>query len=376
MQPTAVLRVRKAPILFFLVCSALTFPRSVVNADEGPIWRMVEGPDLGGSFWGVSALSGHDAWAVGYQADRSALTAHWDGAQWSIVPSAQKGPGVNILTSVASMSSTDVWAVGAYYPAATLVGRTLIEHWNGTTWTVLPSPNDGSGDQQLRDVVALAKNDVWAVGVATRCASCPTRTLVEHWDGNQWTLVPTIKLGTPAGLLGLAAKSVDRLWAVGYAGAASLVERWNGRRWRLVESPNDRSGRNQLWSATVVPGSRQVWAVGLTVDDTDGPDPNLRPLIERWHPKRARWSIVSSPDPGDGSEGALLSIASASRRGLWSVGYSVDSTGSHALRVHRGMSGWNVVPGPAGGRLIDMASVPGTSQLWAVGDATIEHCCS
>jgi hypothetical protein len=58
-----------------------------------------------------------------------------------------------------------MWAVGSFSVAAgtTVQGRTLVEHWNGSAWSVVPSPNVGGNDNLLNGVGAAA-GDVWAVG--------------------------------------------------------------------------------------------------------------------------------------------------------------------------------------------------------------------
>ena len=40
---------------------------------------------------------------------------------------------------------------------------TLTEHWNGTAWSVVASPNAGTINS-LQSVAAVSANDVWAVG--------------------------------------------------------------------------------------------------------------------------------------------------------------------------------------------------------------------
>src|SRR5438045_4037787 len=51
------------------------------------------------------------------------------------------------------------------------------------TWSVVPGPAAGTVDPELRAVTAVSANDVWAVGYQDG------QTLVEHWDGNLWTVV-------------------------------------------------------------------------------------------------------------------------------------------------------------------------------------------
>jgi hypothetical protein len=91
-------------------------------------------------------------------------------------------------------------------------------HWDGSAWSVIPSPNAGPAafSSQLTAVTAVASNDVWAVGFTTD-------TLVEHWDGNHWGIVPSQSGG---GLWGVAAVNARDLWAVGAGNGQPLVERY------------------------------------------------------------------------------------------------------------------------------------------------------
>ena len=67
------------------------------------------------------------------------------------------------LTSVAPLSADDAWAAGVYLDDADLEAKTLVEHWNGSEWTVVPTPNPYPADG-LYGIAAVSANDVWAVG--------------------------------------------------------------------------------------------------------------------------------------------------------------------------------------------------------------------
>ena len=80
----------------------------------------------------------------------------------------------------------NIWAVGMTNPTHCGHGpqcQTLIEHWNGTRWKVIPSPDPPSGYLNILDAAsAVSRADIWAVG-STDYAS----TLVAHWDGTSWS---------------------------------------------------------------------------------------------------------------------------------------------------------------------------------------------
>jgi hypothetical protein len=110
---------------------------------------------------------------------------------------------------VACASSTSCFAVGSYDTA--IVTNTLIEQWDGTTWSVVPSPNPGSSnDNELLSVACPTLSGCIAVGSGHG-------TLVEMWDGTSWSLVasPTPTGATGAGLTGISCPSVLRCFAVG-----------------------------------------------------------------------------------------------------------------------------------------------------------------
>src|SRR2546423_1797517 len=111
-------------------------------------------------------------------------------ADWQIVASPNVGTGANTLLSVAAAADNDVWAVGASYNSELAAYRTLIERWNGVSWSVVGSPNNGSTSWNLLNGVAVvAPNDVWAVGQAAN--GNISKTLVEHWNGRAWKIIPS-----------------------------------------------------------------------------------------------------------------------------------------------------------------------------------------
>ena len=106
------------------------------------------------------------------------MVEHWNGSSWSIVPSPNVGAGNNVLIGVAARSGSDIWAVG-YYDDITgtiPIRHTLWTHWNGAGWSVVPSANVGTGDNWLLGVVAPAgTTSAWAYGVSA------SGTLIQHF---------------------------------------------------------------------------------------------------------------------------------------------------------------------------------------------------
>src|SRR4051794_35686775 len=146
------------------------------------------------------------------------LTEHWDGFQWSVVTSPNPSPEEDYLYSVSAVSPNDVWAVGYYTTKVGGLGynQTFVEHWNGSQISKAPSPNFGLSFNDLYDIAGISRTDVWAVGYYC-CDGSPSRTLIIHWNGSQWTLVSSPSPGQYNNYFqGVAAISTSDVWAAGY----------------------------------------------------------------------------------------------------------------------------------------------------------------
>ncbi len=179
---------------------------------------------------------------------------------WSIVKSPNP-QSTNILTAISALSASDVWAVGydIFYP-----NLSVIEHWNGTKWSLVSSPNPGVYGNGLSGVSAASASDVWAVGNST----------ILHWNGTIWSIV---QANVPGSLVGVSVISANDIWAVGSGVNGTLTEHWNGTVWHVVKSPNVK-GYSSYLSAVAVVNSSDVWAVG----NYDNNDIFYRTLIEHY----------------------------------------------------------------------------------------------
>jgi hypothetical protein len=283
--------------------------RSLIEHWDGTIWSVVTSPNPAGKpdveLNGVDAMSASDAWAVGHSGDPAfaplqTLTEHWNGTNWSIISSPSPGTyNGNDLTAVAAIASNDVWAVGWYQSGPTgQEGGALTMHWDGTSWTVVPNPSKAN----LYAVTAVSSNDVWAVGAQVilhwngtswrsvsfplpACTDTPfavlkgisagsatdiwtvgynqcsyfsgyiDNPLTYHWNGSNWSLVPNA--GNTPYLFGVTVIAANDVWAVGDNGQE---QHWNGATWRSVAAPYpDNGGRFNAVDAT---SASDVWAVG------------------------------------------------------------------------------------------------------------------
>jgi phosphoesterase family protein len=301
-------------------------PVSLTNGNE---WQAVPSPSIGNldnNLAAVSAGSPTNAWAVGdfYESNDPNvlrnLGEHWDGSSWTAYPLPQVGLNENTLLGVSELSEGRTWAVG-YYVNAEYAQRSLVEHWDGSSWQVIPSPNPGGEGDILYGVAAVSDSDVWAVG-GQQDSSGIWHPLVEHWDGKSWSTVSTPTdstesldpLGVTATNSGVTVVGDRETDVVPYA---TLVATGSPSGLELNNTPNNGTEENDLFAATTA-ADGSTWAAGWYID----PSGSHETLVE--HGVNGQWSLSPSPNPGTGENG-LAGIAAIPGGGIWAVGIAANN---------------------------------------------------
>jgi len=241
-----------------------------------------------GTLADVTAVATDDVWAAGsttIHGKAGTLTEHWDGTSWRVVPSPNRGSYFSYLSAISAASAADVWAVGTYYSHWAESARTLGEHWDGSRWSIVPTPN-GTPNIPLQAgnlfaVKAISADDAWAVGTHFDYMSSQ-HGLTAHWDGTQWTSVRSDRVERDSDLFGVDALPGNRAWAVGdsfdkYSGEGTndLIYQLGANGW-TQDAPPEGLDIEQLYDVAVV-GPTDVWAVGFDIDEQS---PTLHTLVE------------------------------------------------------------------------------------------------
>jgi hypothetical protein len=299
----------------------------------------------------VAATSARNAWAVGSWSSGTTprmLIEHWNGRIWKQVPSHFPGclKDNDGLSAVTATSASNAWAVGTATSCVFGVKITVILHWDGHSWHEVTSPDPGAlSDNYLRGVAASSARDAWTVGFYSTTSGGRLLPLIAHWDGHAWTEVTSPSpYSDTMGLLGVAARTPAKAWAVGEATTGSvgatqqLTFHWNGTAWKQAAS-SSQAGRG-LGGVAAVPGRHTAWAVGFRVSSTS---PVLT-LIERW--TGSSWQRVASPNPGQGTAQTRLdqlqAVAAVSATNAWAVGACSKGPALKALIEHWNGRAWRV----------------------------------
>jgi hypothetical protein len=167
-----------------------------------------------------------------------AVAERWNGRRWSREATAAVPGGLTTaFNGVSCASAGACTAVGTYLQSTTYAP--LAEGWNGTRWSVEPTPFDAhAGENVLDGVSCSSARACTAVGGLPN----PGTTLIQRWDGKTWTVQPSPNppatvMNDLASVSCISAVKCVAVGASAYPNIASLAEVWDGSRWRIDRTP-------------------------------------------------------------------------------------------------------------------------------------------
>ena len=300
---------------------------------------------------------------------------------WTVVPSVN--PSATTLNDVSARTATDAWAVGQFPGAGEDAGSQIFaERWNGTQWQQAPTTNIVRQDERLLGVSASGPDDAWAVGNTNSISAASHDTLAAHWNGTAWTITPTPAAasgGRLASLHDVADLSPANAWAVGQGkDARPLAEHWDGTAWSVVlvpvpAVPSGTSFANAVLSKISAVSATDIWAVGTTTAIQ-----NVNKAVTRFtlamHYNGTAWSIVKTANTAEPT--GLSDVTAISATNAWAVGNGFNnvhdtsaSVANKAVIEHWNGTAWSIVASPAGLISVDRISAASATDIWASGQA-------
>ncbi|HEX8347927.1 MAG TPA: hypothetical protein VF657_24810 [Actinoplanes sp.] len=301
-------------------------------------WTVAETPNPGAVtnfLSSVDAVAPNDAWATGSSRDtelgpdQRPFLVRWNGTAWAAAGTPAV-PAPASLSAVDGTSRTNVWAVGRRGVPESGRAVPLTQRWNGTAWSVVPSPVPDIADvAELADVKALSGNRAWAVGSYHRSDSpIGERTLIQHWNGARWTVVQSPDPDPDRNRLSKVDGATDNdVWAIGTQGtiddnatARGLVMHWNGTTWSTVTVPDstpdvDKRVQGATLRDILVVAPDDVWIVGSAIDKYTF---RTVPVVLRWNGVRWTFNPIL-----DGMDGGFQGITAVSKTAVYAVGRGI-----------------------------------------------------
>jgi hypothetical protein len=289
---------------------------------------------------------------------------------WSIAPAPTFSAPQGTLTAVSCPSASSCIAVG-YYIAATGTKDTFAETWNGSIWTLDPTPaRSSAAASELTSVSCSSAGACTAVGYscsASDAPSCPStagteQMLLERWNGKAWAMEST---PTPTGaidpvLTGVSCPTANSCTAVGsYEVSGSdqytLAYRWNGSTWSRVPTPNRPTVGSRsvsYFSGVSCTTASFCLAVGVSA---------YLSLAEFWN--GTKWLVSKTPNPPAGADEALSAVSCSSSSSCMAVGiYTASGDGGYPVADYWNGKTWiDTAPGDLDSNYITLSGVSCTS---------------
>ncbi len=243
----------------------------------------------------VTCIAAIDCQAVGSYGDEL-LAEHWDGTHWSVEKMADPDRTATVLNAVSCVSASDCFAVGDNPEKLT----TGIEHWDGQEWSTVPSPNPVAPDAAAGDALLTVTLDGVSCVGTTSCTAVGfyqwgagvNEVLFERWDGTQWSIEPSPDLAPrdPEGVAmnGISCVSTGDCVASGNAfvgGGSPVTEivKWDGSTWTAIKSSDAVRGSGALSGISCIRANfcESVGSVPpADAGDSNTPGPSL---TEHWN---------------------------------------------------------------------------------------------
>jgi len=291
-----------------------------------------------GSLTAISCASSSACYAVGDDSGMKGavpLAERWDGTTWSVTPIPKPATGADsVLASVSCSDADNCMAVGSTVELGitTIDISPLIERWDGAHWSIVAGVVPGGAHEPtLSGVSCPSSDDCDAVG--SYLGNDGPSALIEHWNGTSWSDITSPE---PAGTLGAQLSAVScptagNCTAVGttdaFDGQHTLVERSVADAWSIVASPNVAGQDSNLLSGVSCATPNDCTAIGISQNATSGVTlvggselGNV--LTEHWNGNR--WTVLPNPTVPDATNVVLNGVSSPPDHSCIAVGFLIQ----------------------------------------------------
>jgi hypothetical protein len=205
---------------------------------NGSTWSQVTGPHPGTnqSLGGVTSINPTDAWTNEIYQSSGGFgfeNLQWNGSEWAKVHVPDHCTGMGTTAD-----PSDIWSFDGD-------NHGIACHWNGTKWATVPVPDPYGTLQSVGGADVISPSLAFAAGFYTKKeGSHTTYTMLIQWNGTKWSIVPTPNPGVAGGdgstIGAVDASSATNAWAVGTYMLGSkttgevfktLMLHWNGKTW-------------------------------------------------------------------------------------------------------------------------------------------------
>ena len=314
------------------------------------------------AFISVAQASKKNAFAIGYseQPSTAPVALHWNGSAWTVTPTPHPSGGA-LLYSVTAVPGTKDYLAGGESCTSVACPEAYMLEWNGSSWSQMALPALGGGSTDIAGVSASSATDAWAVGQSCKEFKGKCNVILLHWNGVKWSKVTIPNLSSIfPDLYAVVDLSPTDAWAVGSSFLGSLALNWNGHSWVNVPVPGSGGFTEGIDAVAAIPGTSEIWALEAASGGQ---------FMLKWNGSGWR-GYPLPPEAGKLSFYQVSDVAASSTSNAWDVGYSYSESGTQpSLTIHAKGNKWSVVasPSPKPANELFGVTTSSSSSAFAVG---------
>ncbi|MET0341572.1 MAG: hypothetical protein ABW252_11275 [Polyangiales bacterium] len=215
---------------------------------------------------------------------------------------------------------TDIWATGPDNVYVAL--NSGVRHWDGNAWTLIPSISG-------RTIAGSGPDDVWVAGSGNGCW---------HFDGKTWSNVPE-----PAYVTDVLVRAPNDVWMVTQPGRYTTMHHFDGTQWtreELRQGPGFsrfvQGNDGHIWTNAVARYDGTNWTrVGVTASTLAAVGESFLSVSSNGHIHRiTSASVPVATDLVVGITASLYRVWASSGTDAWAVGANGAALHYDGARVH------------------------------------------
>jgi hypothetical protein len=311
---------------------------------NGSAWNLQSIPAVPGArnnfLSGLSCPAATRCVATGFSVSTAdpngqAMVEIWNGSTWTIQPTPPLGKGGALLDAVSCTAADSCMAVGGFaQPGPLVLYQPLAERWNGSAWTLVPVPNPHADNGSSLTSVSCTAATACMAGGDFDFADIAQSVFAMRWNGTAWAIQHQLNPGSQmqdgdnaVSCTGAAACTSVGFW-VGFSGQGPLAEAGNGSTWAREQVAPPRGNRLATLNGVSCLAAAGCVAAGDWSPVAGGGDPT-NSLAERWN--GSTWAVQPTPNPAGSAFTALNAVDCTSAAQCVAVGSFASSTAGLTL---------------------------------------------
>ena len=183
------------PVLIAVSCASASFCTAVSSEGDATMWNGTSWSAQSATAPGFTGLNSVSCPTAGFCAAVGLVSSEdsaetWNGSSWTAQATPTPAGGSSLALNSVSCTAASFCETAGWYFDSSFNQLTVAEEWNGSTWSAQTTPNPSTSTvNSLNGVWCTSARSCTSVGF--QAPSFINATLAEAWNGTSWSLLTT-----------------------------------------------------------------------------------------------------------------------------------------------------------------------------------------